>query len=914
MADNELLREALLELHHLREREARVLASSQTLIDCLEAYSKTSSAGEALASIFVSFEKKFGAALTVLVAPHNEPKLKILASSTKSLIESVLSLPFDPFSRTRNISDLTVFDTLPDVLKIYTSAIVVPVRSDLAVLTFKQAGHHFQKTEVDLVQRLSGLAAQALRDSELAERNDLLAATISRSSSGVAIADAQDPKFPLVYVNTAFEQLSGFMANEVLGQNCRFLSAEPENSPERARLRKAVGDKTSGRFLLRNRRKSGELFWNELTLFPVEDASGQVKNLVATQTDVSERIRASEDRDRIRGWMESALKATEDAFLVLDKDDNVALANQSVADLFPAGDLGWAIGTQFRQNWDEYLKSCKDFPGRTTSLLKSADLAQLADIPSGIELDLPDGRSALVRVNGLQDGGKVLSATDVTAMRSAQSLLTQRLSAIEAASNGIATSDQTGRLTFVNSAAATLMGFASSNAALGRKWQQQYLQEDRPTRSGVLVQMRRQTPEGQTVTHEVSITDLNAGGAVIIIRDDTDRLALEEREDQLRQDLVRLQRQEAIAQLTAGVAHDFNNLLSVINGSATLAELDKTVSPSIRPHLKRILTAGNQSSKLISRLLDVGAGEDTESAFALSSVLGDLPDMVGPSLGKDQTFEITSESFDTFLQGNPNSLSQILINLVLNARDAFSGGAGKIRLDVTRPNVDPDAPIVVGELKAHQDYAQLSVTDNGAGIDAQTAASIFEPYFTTKARKGTGLGLATAAMQIRTIGGAVGLKTRVGQGTTFSIFWPLVRQQEVFEAKDDASKQDLSGMTVLVVDDDTEVNSVVSTYLELQGAEVAQCIDPRDAFEAIEDDPQAWSALVTDYDMPAMSGGALVAKVRSVAEHLPIIVVTAMAKRLSDPRLSEGQVTDILAKPVPLRKLSLELAKLKRNN
>ena len=115
-------------------------------------------------------------------------------------------------------------------------------------------------------------------------------------------------------------------------------------------------------------------------------------------------------------------------------------------------------------------------------------------------------------------------------------------------------------------------------------------------------------------------------------------------------------------------------------------------------------------------------------------------------------------------------------------------------------------------------------------------------------------------------------------------------------------------MTVLVVDDDINVAHVITKYLEANGAEVATCQDPRDALSAICEDPESWSALITDYDMPAMTGGELSARIRQVAPDLPIVVVTALARRLTDPRLVNGQVAAILSKPVDLDQLCRSLA------
>ncbi|AHM03618.1 hypothetical protein roselon_01227 [Roseibacterium elongatum DSM 19469] len=905
------MREALLELQILREREARVLEETRTLLECVEAYSTAPSAGAALASIFVSLAQKIGADLSMLVVPDEAGSLRVVACSEAAYLGETLRAPVDVFARPRNIADLNLLGEWSGAIdpETFPGLIVAPVSDSLALMALRKAPHPFRKTDVPLVQRLSGLAAQALQNREVAAEKDLLAATISGSSSGFAIADATDPNRPLVYVNAAFERISGYSAAESLGRNCRFLNAEPEGAPERVRLGRAVAEATGGTFLLRNRRKSGELFWNELTLFPVRDTAGTVRNLVATQSDVSDRVAAAAERDQANDRMRRALAATEDAFLLLDRDQRVVFANDAVEGLFPADGLQWARGTHFSQNWARYLEGCRDLPGRVTALLRNPDIPALSHLPSGREVDLPDGRNVLMRAGVLDDGGLVVSATDITAMKSAERLLSQRLAAIEATSDGIAVTDDGGRLIYLNSSASYLLGFAEARSGLGQRWRDRYAPGPERTRPGAPFATTLSRASGETVqTHEISGAPLDGGGSVIVIRDITENLATAAREEDLMAELLRMQRQEAIAQLTAGVAHDFNNLLSAINGSATLIGMIDDLPAEVKPHLERIATAGAQSAKLVARLLDIGAGSETTGTFALSSILADLPSLVAPSLPGRIAFAIEDGTPPVALRGTASSLSQILINLILNARDAIGAADGRIALSVTRFAATQAKDLAVGSLDPGRTYARLAVQDTGAGMDAETASDIFRPYFTTKGRQGTGLGLATAAMQIRSVGGALGVQTAPGAGTRLTVYWPIAELRPRTEAATLAADDDLTGLTILVVDDDPNVGAVLASFLEARGAEVAGCEDPRDALAVIEEDPAAWSALITDYDMPAMSGGALAAAAIAAAPDLPVFVVTALSKRLSDPRLMDGKAAGIFAKPIDLEALAQALA------
>ncbi|MEM6307713.1 MAG: PAS domain-containing protein, partial [Pseudomonadota bacterium] len=279
MADDERLREALLELQFLRDREARALKETQSLLNCLESYSTAAGPAQALSSLFQSLRSEIDADCTILVAAGDGDSVYITASDDPRDIGQILIPPTDIMKRPRNLANMHAmgvwdgdFDATP-----YTGLIIVPVTPDVAMLTFRVAPRAFAKGDHKLVERLAGFAVQAQQNAEIASENNLLAATIAGSSSGFAIADATDADRPLIYVNKAFEQLSGYTSDEVLGKNCRFLSAEPPDSPERERLRLAVKHKTEGTFLLRNRRKSGVEFWNELTLFPVTTPDGQIR-------------------------------------------------------------------------------------------------------------------------------------------------------------------------------------------------------------------------------------------------------------------------------------------------------------------------------------------------------------------------------------------------------------------------------------------------------------------------------------------------------------------------------------------------------------------------------------------------------------------------------------------------------------
>jgi len=920
MADDEQLREALLELELLRQREAETLTASRRLVACLEAYSKALDAGHALEALLVEMTRALEADKIVLLRDAPGGEAIVLARTGGKAVDITVRAPVDLFSRKRLVARAGSLGAWQGdvVISPDASMIICPTPPQMALMTLRTSGTGFSKSDQAFLDRLAPLVVQATRNAGLAREKDLLSAAIAGSSSGIAIADTPDPAMPLIYVNRAFERITGYSAAEALGVNCRFLSAEPPDAPERTRLRAAVAAHAPGTFLLRNRRKSGELFWNELSLFPVYDQNGAVRSLVATQNDVTSRIEAAEARDQAKAQMTMALSASEDAFLIIEAQGTIALSNHAVRALFPARGPDWRIGTTFGENWETYLASAQDLPGRITTMLREADLRALSRVPVGQEVDLPDGRTVFVRCAALEDGGLVVTATDISPMKSAQTLLEQRLAAIEAAPDGIGVTDRGGRLTYLNSAAAQLMGFRKATSGLGRIWWHQYknriaLQNIVPFEPTIA---ELEDAEGRT--HEVTSSPIARGGHVILVRDVTEKLAQESREERMTQQLIEMQRQEALAQLTAGVAHDFNNYLAAINGSAMLLDMASDLPEALRAHVARIASAGTQSARLVNRLLDLGAGKEDARRFDLNSALTDLPDLVDPLLPRSIVFDMARGGGGMLVLGDPAALNDLLLNVILNAKDAIGSAPGRISLETGLLDAggpaDPDAVetpaevLRVGQLQSQRRYATITITDDGSGMDADIQESIFAPYFSTKGARGTGLGMTMVAAHIKAVGGAIGLASAPGKGTRMRLYWPIVDDGQDTADVAEPGAVDLTGRVVIIVDDDPQVGEVMARYLEAKGAEVALVEDPRDALDAIEEEPDAWHALITDYDMPGMNGGALAERAARAAPRLPIVVVTALARRLNDPRLEQARVRDILPKPVDLARLGALVA------
>jgi CheY-like chemotaxis protein len=251
---------------------------------------------------------------------------------------------------------------------------------------------------------------------------------------------------------------------------------------------------------------------------------------------------------------------------------------------------------------------------------------------------------------------------------------------------------------------------------------------------------------------------------------------------------------------------------------------------------------------------------------------------------------------------------QVLMNLSINARDALEGTpGGHIDLQVMRWNPgDPAPELRVGRLPAGPS-ARIDVSDNGCGMPPELLARIFQPFFSSKGSRGTGLGLSVVAGIVEAAGGGIAVRSEPGHGTCFTILWPLDPPPKTEEPEAPvlpAGQGQLAGRTVLVVDDNRSMVTLLTHLLERAGAEVGPCSDGRDVLEALRSDPGAWDLLVTDFDMPEMDGGQLAVEARRLKPDLPILLCTGAPARHLERHRSDPLFDAIIGKPATLDSLT----------
>jgi len=386
------------------------------------------------------------------------------------------------------------------------------------------------------------------------------------------------------------------------------------------------------------------------------------------------------------------------------------------------------------------------------------------------------------------------------------------------------------------------------------------------TGTGRRLQYRFKHKDGTwRVLESTSSAVRNAAGKIdvliIVNRDITERKKSEEalrlKEEQLRQS----QKMEAVGRLSGGIAHDFNNLLGVIIGYSDILDMKLEEGDPLRKSVGEIKKAGVSASSLTRQLLAFSRQQVLQPRILdLNALVTDLVTMLRRLIGEHVQVEIVLDPALRKVRADQSQLEQVIMNLVVNARDAMPGGG---KLTIHTANVQLGESVVADRPYVQPGpYVQLTVTDSGTGMDADTIVHIFEPFFTTKEKgRGTGLGLATVYGVVKQSGGYIWVESNVGVGTTFRICLPMVGQGVSTPVINEAPARVPRGSeTVLVAEDEDSLRTLISDLLTQNGYNVLAASCGAEALEIAGKHHGAIHLLLSDVVMPGIGGPTLAKK------------------------------------------------------
>jgi len=399
---------------------------------------------------------------------------------------------------------------------------------------------------------------------------------------------------------------------------------------------------------------------------------------------------------------------------------------------------------------------------------------------------------------------------------------------------------------------------------------------------------------------EVSATNLlknpAVNGIVVNARDVTERRTLEDQ-------LMRAQRMEAIGTLSGGIAHDFNNILTVILGHTEVLLKELQSSPEESGHLRSIDEASRRASALTRQLLAFSRKQVLQpKVLNLNSLIVDLDKMLRRLISENIELETVTDPQLGATRTDPGQIEQVVMNLVVNARDAMKSG-GRITIETANVTLDEDY-VRVHPTARPGPHVMLAVSDTGEGISPDIMPHIFEPFFTTKeVGKGTGLGLSTVYGIVKQSGGNVWVYSQPGRGSTFKIYLPRVDEPAPFAAEATLHSVSSGAETVLLVEDEPALRDLIKIALTAGGFTVIDAPTPADALILSRKHTGPLHLLLTDVIMPGMDGPALAKQMQGERPDIKVLFMSGYATNfiMHDGVVDPG--TNFLEKPFHPRTL-----------
>ncbi len=372
------------------------------------------------------------------------------------------------------------------------------------------------------------------------------------------------------------------------------------------------------------------------------------------------------------------------------------------------------------------------------------------------------------------------------------------------------------------------------------------------------------------------------------------------------------QKMEAIGRLAGGVAHDFNNLLTAIIGYCDFSLLDMEDTDTVRKNLEEIRRAGGRATALTQQLLAFSRRQALQpKVLELNRLVANVEKLLQRLLGEDIALETRLSPVTVNILADPGQIEQVIMNICINARDAMPHG-GRITIEIDRVVMDATRR-GAKDTVMRGDFVRLRITDTGTGMDAETRSHLFEPFFTTKeVGKGTGLGLSIVYGIVRQSSGFIWVESEPGQGTTFEIYIPRCDPRREVEipvtragpaAAAGTQPGPGEGETVLLVEDEMVIRSLVKNVLEGNGYAVLEAEDGERALELYRARSRSVDIVDTDVVLPGVGGREVVDRIRGERPDIPALYMSGYARDMIDGHGTIGEAAPFLQKPFPPEEL-----------
>ncbi|HOX39889.1 MAG TPA: PAS domain S-box protein [Candidatus Brocadiia bacterium] len=705
----------------------------------------------------------------------------------------------------------------------------------------------------------------------------LLNMAIEQSSEGVATVD---PDGNILFVNRAFAEMHGYSVEELYGKDLSIFHT-PDQMPAVNKANRIICERGWFKGEIMHARRDGTPFPTYMFNSLIRDASGRIMGMLGTMRDISDEK-----------LMQSKVRESEDLYRILFEKSPIGVG------------LGAMDGTIITHNpailkSAGYMEGDPDVPKRIIDFyVDPSEYDRLGVIVQ--EQGFVDNAEVMFkRKNG--EHYKVLVSVRPVVFKAEWCFLaivqdmTERIEAdrkvreseamfrtlFESAPLGIGISDRNGKLVAYNDATFLPGGYTreevDEHPYITRFY---YNPADRET---IIAQVREKggirnaevkfkRKDGSAFDTLLSVSPITFRGEqyqLAIVQDVTESRRME---GQLRQ----IQKLDSIGRLAGGVAHDFNNLLTAIMGYAETARGALSGNHPASGDIDEVLAASHKAANLTRQLLAFSSHQMiSPRPVNLNNIVSNMDKMLRRLITENVEFQtVLADDLGT-VRADPGQIEQILVNMVINARDAMPDGG---RLTIESANRSLDAEYVRLHHGVHPgDYVMLAVSDTGLGMTDEIKSRLFEPFFTTKAKdKGTGLGLSTCYGIARQSGGHIQVYSEPGRGSTFSLYLPRVADKAMpLDMREESAILPEGDETILLVENEETVRRMASRVLTQQGYEVLEACDGREALDVVRQRGiDKIDMLLTDVVMPRMGGKQLADRLRALRPELKVLFIS----------------------------------------
>ncbi len=696
---------------------------------------------------------------------------------------------------------------------------------------------------------------------------------------------ATDLENRVTYWNDAAAQLFGWSASEVLGCNALELFGVSFKSATMEEATRQIAEAGRWNGIVTQLTKDRRTIRCEATVTRLPDDEGRVtvlRDLAEHQVLIDGRRAAESHLESALAFNTNLLEAAPVGILTYRVTGTCVSSNAAAAQI-----IGTTVEQLKQQNFRE-IASWKE-----SGLLEVAERAIATGMPQASELSMLTsyGRRVwlLVRVAVFRSQDEdvlLLVVGDISklkrveeelletggVLRASQVELRKLSAAIEQSPSSVIITDRSGNIEYVNPSFSAMSGYSQedvigqnprmfktgetpddtyrslwSTISSGGTWRGELRNKGKTGTHWVRATISPIFDEGGAITHFMAIEEhIDAQKAAEEAARDADRR------------FIGAQKMEGIGQLAGGIAHDFNNLLTAILGYSDLVLAAVVDNPALTSDVGEIKKAGERAARLTRQLLAFSRKQRLEpQTVNLNNIVGDLVKMVGRVIGENIRVDVATDPALGLAMLDPGQTEQIVMNLVVNARDAMPDGG---RLSIGTANVDLDQDFVQSHLGARVGpHVALRVSDTGIGMAPEIIRHMFEPFFTTKPLgQGTGLGLATVYGIVKQSSGYIAVDSEVGAGATFTIYFPRLGAGSTVKSDGPAKDSPLHGTeTILVADDESGLRQVIQRALTRYGYNVLLASDGIEALALEKEYPATIDLLLSDVVMREMGGPEL---------------------------------------------------------